>query len=186
MNALYTKLKTPPSQKKSPAYSGKKFSIASYYVPSNGDFVVVGQNFDPGKEGLKYKDVLAFHFDQKGVLRAQYGLDIIETNQYAQSVMTPQQFMAGANSNNLYWFVKEIDGVNGAGRVLTYGRIGKIDMSTASIGDFKILGSDNNKKPDYFLDPNFPYLSSEKPGTVVFFGSDKKEKTIWFNRIFLD
>lgn len=181
-----SKLKTPPSQKKSPAYNGKKFSIASYFVPSNGDFIVTGQNFDPGKEGIKYKDVVAFHFDQKGVLRSQYGLDIIETNATAQSVMTPQQFMTGANKDNLYWFVKEIDGVNGAGRVLTYGRIGKVNMGDASIGDFKILGSANNKKPDFFLDPNFPYLNSTEPGTVVFFGSDKKEKTIWFNRIFLD
>jgi len=186
LDEFESKLKTPPSQKKSPAYKGKKFAIASYYVPANGDFVVVGQNFDPAKDGINYKDVLAFHFDQKGVLRSQYGLDILETNTYAQSIMTPQQFISGADKNNLYWFVKEIDGVNAAGRVLTYGRIGKIGLSDANIGDFKMLGSSTGKKPEYFLDPNFPYLTSETPGTIVFFGSDKKEKNIWFSRIFLD
>jgi len=180
------KLKTPPSQKKAPDYEGKKFSIANYYMASNGDFFVMGQNFDQGKEGLKYKDVISFHFDSKGVLRAQYGLDIIETNDLAQANKTPQQLLEGANKDNMYWFVKEIDGKNAAERLLTYGRIGKINMNDASLGDFKILGSANNKKPDYYLDPNFPYLTSDTPGTVVFFGSDKKEKTIWFNRIFLD
>jgi hypothetical protein len=119
-------------------------------------------------------------------LRADYGLDIIETNDVAQARLTPQQFMNGASKDNVYWFVKEIDGVNSADRVLTYGRIGKIDMNNASLTDFKILGSANGKKPDYYLDPNFPYLTSDTPGTVVFFGSDKKEKTIWFNRIYLD
>jgi hypothetical protein len=180
------KLKTPPSQKKAPEYEGRKFSIANYYMAPNGDFFVMGQNFSE-KDGKKsFKDVVSFHFDPKGVLKAQYGLDIIETNDLAQARLTPEQLLPGATNNNVYWFVREIDGVNSADRLLTYGRLGKIDMNGATIGDFKILGSANNKKPDFYLDPNYPYLESGTPGTVVFFGSDKKEKNLWFSRILLD
>ncbi|HYG51925.1 MAG TPA: hypothetical protein VD905_13530 [Flavobacteriales bacterium] len=181
-----SKLKTPPGQKKTPEYQGKKFDIASYSSAPNGDFFVMGQNIEQSDKGKRFKDVLSFHFDNKGVLRSQYGLDIIETNDLAQARLTPQQLLPGASAGNMYWFVREIDGVNAADRLLTYGRIGKIDMNGATVGDFKILGSANNKKPDYFLDPNFPYLTSETPGTVVFFGSDKKEKNLWFSRVFLD
>ncbi|MFH2095013.1 MAG: hypothetical protein ABIJ16_04875, partial [Bacteroidota bacterium] len=40
------KLKCPPSQKKSPAYAGKKFEIANYSLAANGDLFVIGQNKD--------------------------------------------------------------------------------------------------------------------------------------------
>lgn len=179
------KLKTPPAQKKSPAYKGKRFEIDNYYLAPNGDFIVLGQNFDQNDKGKTYKDVLAFQFDNKGVLRAQYGLDVIETNNFAQLNRAPQSIMFGSNTNNLYWFLREIDGVNGAGRVLTYGRVGKIDATNATISDFKMLGT-SGKKPEYYIDPNFPYLNTDEANTIVFFGSDRKEKTIWFCKVYLD
>ncbi len=179
-----TKLKTPPSQKSAPAYRGKKFKIINYTVPSNGDFIVMGQNFEV-KEGISYRDILAFHFDQKGVLRSQYGLDLLESNDVAKANQTPQQFLEGIDKNNLYWFVREIDGVNDAARVLTYARIGKINMKDATVSDFKMMGT-TGKKPEYFIDPTFPYLTTEEEGTFAFFGSDKKERTIWFCRVKLD
>lgn len=184
LDEFEAKIKTPPTQKKSPAYSGKKFQIANYFIGSNGDFFVIGQNFDTGKEGLKYRDVLCFHFDSKGVLKAQYGVDTKESNATATANGCPQFFIEGASGKNMYWFLREIDGFAFNGRLLTYIRIGKIDMNSASISDLTMPGGD--KKPEYFLDPNFPYLETDKGGVVVFFGADKKGKNIWFCRVKLD
>ncbi len=178
------KLKTPPSQKKAPAYRGKKFKIINYNIAVNGDFVVMGQNFEV-KEGISYRDILAFHFDQKGVLRSQFSLDLLESNDVSKANQTPQQFLGGADKNNLYWFVREIDGITDAGRVLTYARIGKINLTDATLSDFKMMGT-TGKKPEFFIDPNFPYLATEDPSTIAFFGADKKEKNIWFCRVHLD
>jgi hypothetical protein len=185
LDEFEAKLKTPPSQKKSPAYAGKKFRIANYYMASNGDFFVIGQNFQPNdKTGPQFKDVLCFHFDSKGVLKAQYGVDTKEANAVAQANGCPQFFIEGASGKSMYWFLREIDGFAPNGRLLTYLRIGKIDMNGATITDLKMPGGD--KKPEYFLDPNFPFLETEKGGVVTLFGADKKGKTIWFCRVKLD
>lgn len=185
LDEFEAKLKTPPSQKKSPAYKGKKFKIVNYTVAQNGDFFVTGQNFDPVKDGIKYQDIVAFHFDNNGVLRSQYGLDVLENGAFTGGNFTPQQFIMGEKPESLYWMVREVDGVNSAGRVLTYARIGKVSLANATVSDFKILGA-NGKKPDYYIDPNFPFLTTENDNTLVFFGSDKKEKNIWFCRVLLD
>jgi len=176
------KLKTPPSQKKSPAYKGKKFEIANYKIASNGDFFVFGQNFNKSKEGNKYTDVLSFHFDSKGVLKAQYGIDILESNKYAKAAGTPQFMLEGADGKSAFWFLQEIKGTTMfSNKLLTYPRIGKVDVSGGSLNDFQAYGKDSG----YYLNVKHPYLETSKGNTVVFFGEDKKGKTIWFLRVLL-
>jgi hypothetical protein len=41
-------------------------------------------------------------------------------------------------------------------------------------------------KEKFYLDPKFPMLETETGGRIVFFGSDKKGKTLWFARVKLD
>jgi hypothetical protein len=53
-------------------------------------------------------------------------------------------------------------------------------MNGATIGDFTAFGD-----KEFYLDPNHPYLESE-PGVLVFFGSDKSGKTIWFAKVNLN
>lgn len=176
-----SKLKTPPSQRKSPDYEGKKFQIANYHIAGNGDFFVVGQNFNPNSKGPNFNDIVAFHFDSKGVLKSQYGLDTKESNAYAKSSGTPQFFVE--RGDNLYWFLQEINGVYASkGKVLSYPRVGKISLASGTVSDFKEYGGDG----DYYLDPKFPYLQTNEADKLVFFGSDKKGKEIWFLRLKLD
>jgi len=190
------KLKTPPSQKKAPEYEGKKFEIVNYKVFENGDFMVVGQNFKmmqppPTSTSLsaaintakekQYNDIIAFHFDNKGVLKAQYGVDTKESNDYSKKNGTPQSMLMGKDPNNMYWVVQEIRGYSEwFKKILTYPRIAKVDMSVGNLGDFTALGD-----KEFFLDPKFPYLESE-PGKLVFFGSNKPGKIIWFAKIDLE
>jgi hypothetical protein len=192
------KLKTPPSQKKAPDYEGKKFEIMNYKVFDNGEFMVVGQNYKMGAQAntsynafsgtsttmtkeKQFNDIIAFHFDAKGILKAQYGVDTKENNEYARDNGTPQNMLIGKNPNNMYWVVQEIKGYSDwFKKVITYPRIAKVDMNAATLGDFTALGG-----KEYYLDPKFPYLESE-PGKLVFFGSDKPGKVIWFSKIDLE
>jgi hypothetical protein len=178
------KLKTPPSQKKAPAYKGKKFVIAGYNLGSNGDFYVMGQNFTTSNNGNQYKDVLCFHFDKSGNLKSQYSLDTKESNATAKAMMLSQDMFESADGNKVYWLLLEIKGVNKEGYPLTYPRIGKINVSSGEISDFMDVGA--IEKNQYYLDPKFPFLETVKGNTVTFFGSDKKGKEIWFARILFD
>ncbi len=174
-----TKLKTPPSQKSSPEYKGKKFDIINYKVFPNGDFMVVGQNYKLNTDNEKqFADIIAFHFDNKGILKAQYGVDTKESNEYSKKYGTPQSMLLGKNTNNMYWVVQEIRGYSDwYNKILTYPRVAKVEMNSASLGDFTAFGD-----KEFFLDPKFPYLEAE-PGKLVFFGSNKSGKIIWFAKI---
>jgi len=175
------KLQKPPSQKKSPEYAGKKFEIANYYIPGNNNFFVIGQNFNASKEGNKYTDVLGFQFDDKGILKSQYGIDTKESNKYAKAVGAPQNLFPGSDGNSLYWLLFEIRGVTFfKHKPLTYPRIGKINLGDGTVGDFlDVRGPDD----DYYLDAKFPFLQNDAENMITFLGSDKSGKTIWFVRI---
>lgn len=194
-----TKQQFPPSQRKTPDYSGKEFATRSYLIASNGDFVVLGQNYDKTREGAinKFEDVLAFHFDKNGVLRAQYGLDTKEKGITVESSTTygltyntittitnvyacPQSLIEGTDGN-LYWILREIKGMGGNRRTLTYPRMGKINTASATVTDLQTFG----KGEGYYLDPNYPFLETKKRERVVFFGSDKQGKELWFARVAL-
>jgi hypothetical protein len=193
LDEIESKVKCPPSQKKTPTYEGKKFDIKGYFIGTNNDFYVAGQNFNSSKDGNRYNDVLCLHFDSKGFLKAQYGLDTKETNAIAKANGAPQYLLEGSKSKAIYWVVNEIDdirkeiGMDVAQnlKLLIYPRIGKIDVNAGSISDFKDLGK-VEKKQVYFLDNRFPYLPVDEGNKLVFFGADKAGKNIWFARVVLD
>jgi len=162
----------PPSQTKGAEYKGKKFQKAGYTSFSNGDIILTGQNFQPNSEkGNIYKDVLAFHFDDNGMLKAQYGIDIKPAK---ISFASPQSITE--NSNGAFWFITETSSVGNF-----FPSIGKIDLSNNSVGNFMTFGK-VGKKQTYFTNKKFPMLKS---GTdqVVYFGNDAKGKNIWFCRV---
>lgn len=186
----------PPSQKKTPDYSGREFGVRGYNFASNGDLIVVGQNYDKTKEGNinKFEDVLGFHFDTNGKLKAQYGLDTKEKGvavdyNYLQGVgyytvtkitsvyASPQTIIEGSD-HNLYWVLQEIKG-QANDKLLTYPRIGRINMNNNSLTDLQTFG----KGEGFYLDPKYPFLETDKSETLVFFGADKAGKELWFARV---
>jgi hypothetical protein len=176
------KLKKPASQKKAPEYEGKKFEIANYLIASNNDFFVVGQNYNPNKEGGKnFTDVIGMQFDDKGILKSQYGIDTKESNKYSKTVGAPQNLFPASDGQSLYWLMFEVRGVTFyKHKPLTYPRIGKIDLANGNVSDFlDVRGPDD----DYYLDAKFPYIENEESNMITFFGSDKPGKKIWFVRI---
>jgi hypothetical protein len=180
------KLKTPPTQKKAPEYEGKKFEFSTYKVASNGDLFVSGQNFKidasgNDKGGKNFKDIMGFHFDGKGVLRSQYGVDTKENGKEANDFGTPQEFIEG-REGNMFWLLREIKDYNAThGKLLTYPRLAKISPQ-GTVSDFLTMG----KSEGYFLDPKYPYLETDKGNRLVFFGANKAGKSLWFCKVKLN
>jgi hypothetical protein len=187
----------PPSQKKTPDYTGREFGVNSYSFASNGDLIIVGQNYDrDNKTGMikKYEDILGFHFDTNGKLKAQYGLDTKEkgvlvdynylnSGGYTTVTITtkifgcPQTMIEGSDGD-VYWILREVKDI-AKGKLLTYPRIGKIKMKDNSLTDLNTFG----KGEGYYLDPKYPFLETDKSETLVFFGADKAGKELWFARV---
>ena len=116
----------PPSQKKSPEYKGKMYERALAMVTPNGELIISGQKFtmksvqdpkypaDPSKKiRVKdaYKDLVMFHFDNKGSLKAQYGIKRDKNNKYSKAVLTPQEVALSGDGNTLYWTYGELKGM---------------------------------------------------------------------------
>jgi hypothetical protein len=183
LDEIESKINCPPSQKKSPAYEGKKFEIKNYHVSNNGDFLVFGQNFETSKDGNKYNDVIGFHFDPSGVFKAQYSVDTKQNNRYSKAAGAPQAFIESPDGKSLFWLLMEIKGVTiwGGGKPLCYPRIARIDLANSKLSDFTDFGVGGDER-DYYLDPKFPFLNigSDK---LVFFGSNASGKHIWFCRV---
>ncbi len=191
----------PPSQRKTPDYEGREFGVRSYDFASNGDLIILGQNYDRNKEKgtiNKFEDVLGFHFDPDGKLRAQYGLDTKEdgkivtqssdvhygistttriTTTITRNFACPQQLIEGSDGK-MYWLLREIRDIRD-GKLLTYPRIGSIDLKTAKVTNLTTFG----RGEGFYLNPNYPTLETDKGETIVFFGADKPGKELWFARV---
>lgn len=185
IDEMKSKIKTPPSQKRKPVFKGGKFERKVTLVNDRDEFILSGQNFSLTKKGKVFQDVIMLYFDNKGVLKAMYGIDPIENNKYAKSWGAPQYVVdAGESKQNTYLILTEIDGYDaGDARLEFYPRIAKISKNDASISDFKTLCVLNKKK--FYLDTKLPFFNPA-PNKMTFFGSTSNGKYIYFGRVKLD
>lgn len=193
LDEFENKLQTPPSQKKAPAYKGKKFAFSSIGFSTSGDIFIMGQNFSLAKDNngyqyRKYKDPLMFQFSNDGRLKAQYGVRRDENNKYAEASPCYQHIMESNDNKSIYWIIGEVDGVRadkelGASKykVLMYPSVAKVDIEGAKIGDFVKFGQDK-----YYLNNRFPYLPVDQNHSIVFFGENKNGRTLWFGKMPVD
>jgi hypothetical protein len=173
-------LRMPPSQKKNVDWAGYKFYHGDAVTSSDYDLFVSGQirsfSYNYFKDEFRWvsADLLLFQFDKDGNLDAQYGVDLVEKNEYVKLNGTPQALIEG--DKNIYWLIKETIGSG-----LQYPCVFTIDKKNHTITDPVIYG---NKT--YYLESNFPYLSTDQDKKLCFFGKDKSDRTIWFCRIILE
>lgn len=178
------KLKTPPSQKKAPEFTGKKFLLGEFIVSKSGDIFINGQNIKVTDKGTKYRDLFVFHFGNNGALKAQYGLDILENNKYSDITQTTSLFKETQDGKRMSWIILEIADVKptaNGGRILSYARVANVDIEKSGVSDFINLGQEGKEK--YFLYSDFPILPSNNSDKMTFFGADRSGKTIWFSRV---
>lgn len=186
MDDFEAKLKKPASQKKNPAYKGKRFRIEEVNVGPDGSFFLCGQNF---KEA-EWQDVLMFYFDPTGVLKAQYGVRLDERN--SDSERNHARMFIDFGKSSAYWTVWELVGFkeekgNGESKPksLIYPNIAKIDLGTGEIGEFVKFGTVKDK-PTYFLQNKFPYLVNPDDGSIIYLGVDRSGDVLWFGKALLD
>lgn len=188
---IEAKLKKAPEQKKAPVYNGKSFKIQEFVVAPNGDLLVSGQltgtSLVAGNFAKTYKELICFHFDKTGELKAQYGYEPESIDDKNNTIFQIQQdFIAAADGKNVYWVVLENksekgyadfwDAYNGVQTFypVYYPSIVKINTETASISNMEELG-----KRKYRLNKDFTYFLSKKTNTLTFVGRDKDNKNLW-------
>ncbi|GAB3575608.1 hypothetical protein GCM10027345_11130 [Hymenobacter daeguensis] len=219
------KLQTPPAQKRTPEYTGKRFKVNGGTVLPNGDLLIGGQSYGlergafglgapktsssgsslvgglggimSGKGGTsmgtaannrEYKDIMMFHFDPQGHLRAQYGVRRQENNKYSEQNPNEQHLYPAQDGRSLYWMIGEISGIrelsgmeSGSAKVLYYPAVTKIDLTGAKLTNFAKFGNEQ-----YFLNNSMPQLPMGGKNSIVYFGENKSGKTMWFGQMPLE
>lgn len=186
-----SKLQTPPSQKKSPSYSGKKFYLSNFDVDPGNNIFLFGQNFTLKDDGSRqYRDLLCFHFDEAGNLKAQYSYDKQEGNKFSEFAPAYQELLQNSDGKHLDWLIGEVDGMrenkelgNSKFKVLMYPVVAKLDVVSGKIGDPSVFGV--SKEGKYYLNNQFPFLPIDLGNSVVFFGENKSGKVLWFGKMVL-
>lgn len=179
------KTKGGPNQKRIPAYKGKKFRPAGIVVGTD-DIFILGQNFKVDDSGVRaYTDPIMFHFNGTGSLKAQYGLRREENNAAAKFSPCMQEIILSNDGKSVYWMIGEIKGLredrelgNSKYKVLLYPNVAKVELGSATIGDFQFFGQEK-----YFLNNSVPFLPIDEARSVVFFGESKNGRTLWFGKM---
>lgn len=194
-----SKVKTPPSQKKSTPYVGKKLVVQGFMAAPNGDFLVSGQLEDKkiinGGNTIQhyYYDIVCLHFDPKGNLKAQYAVEKINDDKKSEMFQSGQHFFVGEDAKTIYWEILEVKGAKGYDSFIDayngnptsianyFPRIAKIDLQNTSLSDFNILGN----KGKFLLYKYQSYLYNEHTKTRYYVGHDEDYKKIWVGKAVL-
>jgi hypothetical protein len=185
-------LKKAPEQKKAPVYNGKAFKIQQFEIIPNGDMLVSGQlkswiSLGLGNPMKAYKELICFHFDKDGNLKAQYGYEP-ESIDDKQNVIYPiqQAFIPSADGNTINWVILEnktekgyesfMDAFNGNSSLypVYYPSVIKINSAAASISNLEELG-----KRNFRLNRRYTYHYSKANNSLTFIGRDKGNKNLW-------
>jgi hypothetical protein len=174
------KMQIPSNVKKVDSYECKDFEFSSIVYASSGDILINGQQAEKGSKGeVKYGNIYIFQFGADGNLKAQYGYQLAETNKDATSQPTLHVEFENPDGT-LSWLVYEIAGVE-KDRVLMYPQMAKIDLQSAKISAVATFGV--SKKQEYYIDNSHPIIPIDNDKKLVFFGTDKKDKVLWFARV---
>ena len=176
------KMQTPPNMKKIDSYEGKDFEYGSMAFASTGDIFINGQEAESGPKGkgTKYGNIYLFQFGPDGVLKAQYGYKKVESGKESESAATLNSEFENPDKQTFTWLIYEIEGSTDE-KALIYPRAATIDLAKATVSDFQQYG--NNKKEEFYTDNSKPIILIDNNQKAVFFGSDKKNKEIWFGRV---
>jgi hypothetical protein len=188
------KKRTAPNEKAGSVYKGQKFSIQSFEVTPANEFLITGQlslgYVMAGGGNEAFGDVVCFHFDSKGNLKAQYAIDKIFEDKKSEIFEMSQKFYVTGDGKYAYWEIMEVKGFTGYANFVDayngnktfyasyFPRITKIDLEKATLGEFKILGGKKNfinKKNGMFFDANTL--------TATYVGHDEDSENLWIGQV---
>ncbi|MEP6612503.1 MAG: hypothetical protein ABJA76_11480, partial [Mucilaginibacter sp.] len=136
-----------------------------------------------------YEDIVCFHFDKSGQLKAQYGTQKMNNDKKSEIFPMKQTFVLGKDGKSFYWLVIEVKGFKGyASFVDAYNgsatyhprffpRIAKLDLQSSSVSSFAVLGNEK-----FYMTKSFQPIFDKKDNSLVFIGSDEDYKKLWVNK----
>lgn len=192
-----SKFVTAPGDKGATPYNGSKFSIEQFSVTPAGDYLIAGQlsgsvNLGLGNPQKTYEDIVCFHLDPMGKLKAQYGIGKVNNDKKSEIFSMLQRFYPSADGKKIYWELFEVKGVKGYESFLDayegnatfyplfFPRMVSIDLSTTKLGAVQALGQ--NK---YFLRRDFTSLYSKEERSVTYIGHDEDYKKLWIGKLLI-
>ncbi|KAB1155550.1 hypothetical protein [Flavobacterium luteum] len=192
-----SKFKTAPGDKDASVYKGKKFLIENFLVTNSNEFLVAGQICSTVMMGLEnketsYEDIVCFHFDKSGNLKAQYGIGKLNDDKKSMIFQMYQNFYPSSDGKSIYLELMEVKGMKGYASFIdayegtaTYSahyfpRITKIDLENTSLSPIKVLG--NGK---YFINDIYSSQYDGKENSILYVGMDKDYENLWLGKVVL-
>lgn len=168
-------------------YTGKRFIISNFFVSPAGEYFAAGQAYSPGE----YGDLICFHFDKNGNLKAQYGVNKVNNEKKSEVFRSIQQFYI-TSGNKICWEILEVKGFKGYETFMDaynnapsfypryFPRIAIINTESTSVSAFKTMGSGK-----YFLRSDF--LSEHNPvdNSIYYFGQDEDDEKLWIGKVLI-
>jgi len=193
-----SKFKTAPGDKGASLYKGKNFYTESFFVTDSEDYLISGQligsvNMGMGNPVDSYEDIVCFHFDKTGNLKAQYGIGKMNSDKKSEIFDMEQKFYPSPDGKSVYLELMEIKGVKGyesffdayngdpSWYATYFPRFVKIDLATNSMGPIKVLGGGK-----YFLKKDFESTYDQKDNSITYVGLDEDFKQLWVGRMVMD
>ena len=190
-----SKFKTAPGDKGASPYKGSKFFVEQFTVSPLGDYLIAGQltnkvKLGDGNSAKSYEDIVCFHFDKEGNLKAQYGLGKINNDKKSEIFSMNQMFYLSADGKKILWEIMEVKGVKGyadflaayAGYATFYAlyfpRLGTIDLESSSLSSFKELGDGK-----YFLRKDFTSVYDKDEKSITYIGHDEDFEKLWLGKV---
>jgi hypothetical protein len=192
-----SKFKTAPGDKGATPYSGRKFAVQTFTTTPDGDYLIAGQLTGKVAMGttsivVSYEDIVCFHFDKLGNLKAQYGLGKLNNDKKSEIFSMIQNLYPSADGKSLYWEILEVKGAKGYanfsdaynGRetfyAMYYPRFGKINRSGNTLGAFKTMGDEK-----YFLQSDFTSYFSKAENSITYIGNSEDSKNLWLGKVMM-
>ncbi|MBS1630341.1 MAG: hypothetical protein JST27_09810 [Bacteroidetes bacterium] len=192
--AFKDKLKAAEGEKHPDAYEGKKFSIESFTVTPQGEYLIAGQLTGKVKTGSSkvvitaksYEDIVCMQFDKEGHLKAQYATNKMNNDKKSEIFPVIQRFVPSKDGKSLYWDILEVKGFKGYENFFDayndlptfypkyFPRIAKLDLTATTIGSFKVLGDE-----DYYVSKDYDPIFNQADNSLVYIGSDENNKNLW-------
>ncbi|MDB5206462.1 MAG: hypothetical protein JWR72_1537 [Flavisolibacter sp.] len=189
-----SKFKTSPQDKGADAYKGRRFLVSNFRITPSGEYLVAGQltgktNLGLGNPVKTYEDIVCFHFDKAGQLKAQYGVEKMNTDKKSEIFPITQMFVPSKDGKSLYWVIMEVKGFKGydgfvaayVGNATYYGRyfprIAKLDVEGTSVSSFSVLGDEK-----FYTSKSFLPIFNTAENSLVFIGSDEDYKKLWLSK----
>jgi len=186
VSEIKTKFKTAPGDKGASEYRGKKFMVECFMVTPTGDYLIGGQltgSVIMGEHLVDvYTDIVCFHFDKSGNIKAQYGIGKVNNDKKSEIFPMMQDFYPSTDGNSVYLAILEVkadvDWYTGIPTPVYFPRITKIDLGTSTVGAIKSLGESK-----YFLRTSFLPVLNKSENSVTYVGNDLKEKNLWLGKV---